>query len=125
MICIIIGVNSLSFARNYEFRPMQDVKVYIDCVQFKTDEDFYSFNGTTLVPMRALFEKLGAEIEWIQETKTVIAKTSDTFIELSIDCKIAKKDGKDIELAVEPKVINKATYIPLRFVAEAFNYEVD
>lgn len=125
IIYIVIGVGSLSFASAYEPKAIQDVKVYMDGIEFKTDQDFYSHNGTTLVPMRALFEELGAEVEWRQETKTIFAKTSDTFIELGIDRKIAKKDGKDIVLTVEPKLINKVTYVPLRFVAEALNYEVD
>lgn len=122
---IIIGVGSLSFASNYEPKAILDVRVYMDGIEFKTDQDFYNFNGTTLVPMRALFEELGAEVEWKQETKTIIAKTSDTLIELGIDSKIAKKDGKDIVLTVEPKLIDKVTYVPLRFVAEALNYDVD
>lgn len=124
-ISIIIGVGSLTFASAYEPKVIQDVKVYMDGIEFKIDQDFYSHNGTTLVPMRALFEELGAEVEWKQETKTIFAKTNDTFIELGIDRKIAKKDGKDIALTVEPKMINKVTYVPLRFVAEALNYEVD
>lgn len=122
---IIIGISSISFASTNGPKVILDVKVYIDGIEFKTDQDFYSLNGTTLVPMRAFFEKLGAEVEWIQETKTIIAKTSETLIELGIDRKIAKKDGKDIVLAVEPKLINKSTYVPLRFVAEALNFEVD
>ena len=124
-ISIIIGVGSLTFASAYEPKVIQDVKVYMDGIEFKIDQDFYSHNGTTLVPMRALFEELGAEVEWKQETKTIFAKTNDTFIELGIDRKIAKKDGKDIALTVEPKMINKVTYVPLRFVAEALNYEVN
>lgn len=125
IVFMVIGVNSFSFAGNCKLKGIPDVNIYIDGIKFETNEDFYSYNNTTLVPMRALFEELGADVEWIQETKTIIAKTGENCIELGIGQKTAKINGSNIELTVEPKLINKVTYLPLRFVSKALDYEVD
>lgn len=120
----ISGRNEI-FATSYTPKVIEGVKVYIDGVQFKTKEDFYNHKGTTLVPMRAFFEELGAEVNWNQDTQTVIANTNYKAIELGLGKNIAKVDGKEHALAVEPTLINNTTYIPLRFIAESLYFEVD
>jgi transglutaminase-like putative cysteine protease len=122
---MIIEGSSVAFAYNSAPQVIRDVKVYIDGVQFQTNEDFYNFNGTTLVPMRAFFEKLGAKVSWDTETQTVVADANGRIIELAINSKTAKINGEDKVLVVEPKLINDTTYVPLRFIAESLMYEVD
>lgn len=122
---IIVGGRGLVFADSTSPQPMEDVKVYIDGIQFQGNEDFYNFNGTSLVPMREFFEKLGAIVTWKQETQTVIATTSERRIELVINQKTAKINGKDQALLEEARLIKNTTYAPLRFIAEALMYEVD
>jgi hypothetical protein len=68
-------------------------------------------NGTTLVPMRAFFETLGAI-------------RGETTVQFIIGHKIAKVNGKSYELVVAPQIINGYTYVPLRFVGEVLGYEV-
>ncbi len=79
----------------------------------------------TLVPMRKLFEVLGAEISWSDETETVTAKKGDTVITIKIGDPIAKKNGADILLDQPAKLINDRTMVPVRFVAEALGATVD
>ncbi|MBT1278882.1 stalk domain-containing protein [Thermoanaerobacter sp. CM-CNRG TB177] len=81
-------------------------------------------NGTTLVPMRAFFETLGAKVNWEEKTKTVTAFRGETTVQFIIGHKIAKVNGKSYELVVAPQIINGYTYVPLRFVGEALGYEV-
>ncbi|MDK2815234.1 MAG: hypothetical protein PWP18_1147 [Thermoanaerobacter sp.] len=81
-------------------------------------------NGTTLVPMRAFFETLGAKVNWEEKTKTVTAFRGETTVQFIIGHKIAKVNGKSYELVVAPQIINGYTYVPLRFVGEVLGYEV-
>ncbi|MGH2330987.1 stalk domain-containing protein [Thermoanaerobacter mathranii] len=81
-------------------------------------------NGTTLVPMRAFFETLGARVNWEENTRTVTAFRDGTTVQLIIGYKIAKVNGKNYELIVAPQIINGYTYVPLRFVGEVLGYEV-
>ncbi|WP_434641837.1 stalk domain-containing protein [Thermoanaerobacterium thermosaccharolyticum] len=82
-------------------------------------------NGTTLVPMRAFFEALGAKVDWDQSTRTVAGTRDNTTVQLTIGSKIGKVNGQNHALAVEAQIINGYTYIPLRFVGEALGDEVN
>jgi len=80
--------------------------------------------GTTLVPMRAIFEELGAVVDWDPETWSVTATKDGRIISMTIGKRNAYVDGKEIALAVAPQVINGRTMVPLRFVSESLGAEV-
>jgi hypothetical protein len=85
-------------------------------------------NNRTMVPMRKIFEELGATINWNPDTKTVIANKDDTIIKLQINNKRAEKiiSGKttQINLDSEPIIINDRTLVPVRFIAESLEKQV-
>jgi len=81
-------------------------------------------NGRTLVPMRAIFEALGAGVEWDGATSTVTASVGDTEIQLVIGGK-AFKNGTAVNLDVPAKLYEGRTMVPLRFVSESLGAKVD
>ncbi|HWI63283.1 MAG TPA: copper amine oxidase N-terminal domain-containing protein [Symbiobacteriaceae bacterium] len=84
----------------------------------------YIVNSRTVVPMRALFEALGAKIEWNPDTFTVTATKGSKVIVLSVGKVQGKIDGKDYTLAVPPVLINSRTYVPVRFVIDALGLDI-
>ncbi len=84
-----------------------------------------SIAGRTLVPLRGVFEAIGAYVEWNPQLKMVTARKEDEEIQLTIGGKIAKKNGAEIEIDVAPRVINGTTMVPLRFIAEALGAKVN
>lgn len=82
-------------------------------------------NGTTLVPMRAIFEAMGATVDWNNDTKTVTSVKGDTTISLTLNKNTATVNGKEISLAVPAKLINENTMVPLRFVSESLGADVN
>ena len=83
-------------------------------------------NGTTLLPMRFVAEKVvGGKVDWDSKTKTVTMEKGDTVIKVTIGSKIAVVNGKQIELLVAPIIKNDSTLIPLRFFSENFDVKVD
>ncbi len=101
------------------------VTVYLDGEKIKFDQLPVIENGRTLVPLRAIFDALGAEIAWDGNTQTVTAKKSETEIKLTIDSKTAYKNGEMINLDVPAKLISGRTMVPARFVADCFGVNVD
>ncbi len=81
-------------------------------------------NGRTLVPLRAIFEKIGASVEWNGDTQTVVATKDNTTISLTINNTTATKNGTAITLDVPAKIINGRTLVPVRFVADCFGVDV-
>ncbi|MCX6341003.1 MAG: copper amine oxidase N-terminal domain-containing protein [Fimbriimonadales bacterium] len=81
--------------------------------------------GRTMVPFRPLFESLGADVEYDLIHKQVTAEKENVRFELMIGEKVAKRNGAEIRMEVAPVLIKGTTFVPLRFVAEALDAEVD
>ena len=85
-------------------------------------------NGRTMVPAREFFEELGAKVSWNNDTRSVIIQYEDTEIVLTINSRTVKIGSETATIALSdpaPKIINDKTMIPVRFVAEAFGFEVE
>ena len=73
----------------------------------------------TLVPLRAIFEALNAEVNWDDETRTVTATREENTMELKIGEPKYKVNGEEKELEVPAQIKNNRTLVPLRVVAES------
>ena len=74
---------------------------------------------------RTILEALGATVEWDGESKTVTATKDDITIILRIGSTSASVNGKEKTLLLAPEIINDSTMIPIRFVSEELNMNVD
>lgn len=101
-----------------------EITVLINGVKQNFPQPALMKDGSTLVPMRAVFEALGATIKWDQATQTVTATKGDTTIMLMIGKPTAFVNGKAVALSVPGQIINESTYVPLRFVGEALGNKV-
>lgn len=108
-----------------ELKKYAIVAVYLDGQKIAFDQVPFIENGRTLVPVRAIFENLGATVEWNGDTQTVTATKSDTSVSLTIDNTVANKNGEEITLDVPAKVIGGRTFVPLRFVSDCFGVNVE
>lgn len=77
-----------------------------------------------LVPMRTIFESMGAEVKWDNETRTIVAKKESTVISIKLGSSKAVVNGKTIELPAPAVIENGVTMVPLRFVSESFGTNV-
>ncbi|MDF2715878.1 MAG: copper amine oxidase N-terminal protein [Paenibacillus sp.] len=84
----------------------------------------YMVDGRTMVPLRAIFERLNATVEWDDVTKSVTATKNTTTVWLAIGQTDAKIGDKPATLDVPPMLINGNTFVPLRFVSEALGAQV-
>ena len=82
-------------------------------------------NDRTLLPVRAIVEKMGGTVEWNGETQEVTLNYGEDEIRLVIDSTTAYLNGEAQTLDVAPTVINDRTMLPIRFIAESFKFNVD
>jgi hypothetical protein len=83
-------------------------------------------NGRTLVPFRAIFEALGATVNWNNDVQQVTAQKGDTHVSLIIGDKNMLVNYKMlVALDVAPKIVDSRTLVPLRAISEALNAQVD
>jgi len=82
-------------------------------------------DGRTLVPMRGIFEAMGMELGWDEQTQKVTATGADKTIELTIGDTKAFVNGQEIILDVPAEIMSGRTMVPVRFIAESSGYRVD
>lgn len=93
--------------------------------------DYYGVinkKGTAFVPLRYLSEQFDAEVKWTEGSKRIVVVNDLTGEEivLTIGSKQAVVGGKTVQLS-GPVFVHKdgATYVPLRFLAEALGATVE
>lgn len=94
------------------------IKIYIDGDPVDFGAEPVMEEGTTLVPFRVLFEKLGFAVAWDGAERKVTARKAGLTIELPLDGNTAIVNGQPLAMAVPPFIRGNITYVPLRFVAE-------
>jgi len=89
------------------------------------DVEPVNVNNRVFVPFRAIFEKMGADVQWDESTRTVTATRGNTTVQLVIGSTTARVNGQARTLDAAPFIQNGRTLVPLRFVSEAFGAEVE
>lgn len=80
--------------------------------------------GRVLVPLRGLFESLGADVLYNSATRNIKATAGSRTVELTLGERQAFIDGQQVYLDVAANTISGRTMVPLRFVSEALGAEV-
>lgn len=101
------------------------INLVIEGHMIKLDQTPVIENGRVLVPLRGIFEELGAEIEWDGSTNTIEGKKENTSVKLKIGSKMAYVNSKEIKLEVPGKLIKGRTMVPVRFIAESLGVKVN
>lgn len=103
----------------------QDIGVSVDGkkVEFSGQKPA-SVNGRVLVPLRGVFEQMGAFVQWVPQSQTVTAASGSTNIGLVIGSTTAMVNGKAMTLDVPAQLVNGRTMVPLRFLSEALGAQV-
>lgn len=112
-------------AASVQQAQFEEVNVTIDGVLQKFPQSAILYKGSTMVPMRGVFEALKAEVKWDGATQTVTATKGDTTIKLTIGNNYAYVNDQKVALTAEAIIVNGSTMVPLRFVAEALGAKVE
>ena len=102
-----------------------DITVELNGEELEFDQPPIIVDNRTLVPLRVIFEALGATVDWEQETQTVYSELYGTTISLKIGDDVMYKNGSPIKLDVPARVVNNRTLVPIRAIAEAYGASVD
>lgn len=121
---IVISIISI-FLLNTVLASEQDVSVFYNNTEIGFDVKPIVENDRVLVPMRKIFEVIGAKVDWDVLSNTAYATKNEIEIAITIDNDIMLRNNETIVLDVMPRLIEDRTMIPLRAVSEAFGAEVN
>lgn len=113
-----------------------DISVELDGSVITFDVNPQIIDGRTMVPLRKIFEEIGALVKWDNDTQTVTARKSSKTITLSIgsaELSIDKGDTDDagnpvletVTLDVPAQIVSGRTLVPARAISESFGLNVD
>jgi len=105
----------------------ESVTVYLDNELIQFDIEPRIVNGRTMVPMRAIFEKLGATVNWDETTNTASAYNYNEHKGVTItigEMYLTDYQNKKVNLDVAAFVENGRTLVPLRAISESFKCNV-
>lgn len=100
------------------------VTVIVNGQKLASDVPAQIINGRTMVPLRAIFEALGATVDWNDATKTVNSTKGSTSVSLTIGVSKITVNGTAKALDVAPVIIEGRTLVPARAIAEAYGANV-
>ena len=97
---------------------INDVNYSINGEGKKMDAKPFIKNDRTLVPLRFIVEAIGGEVNWDNDNRLVTVNSKGKNIELPIDSKTIKIDGKDVNIDQAAIIKGDRTFVPIRFIAE-------
>ena len=117
VLAIFFGMSATAFASG-------DVRVEFNAMEVEFDQPAVISENRTLVPLRKIFELLGAEVSWDEGTRTAISEKDGKKVTISIGSRQMYVNGEPKELDVPAKIINNRTLVPLRAISEAYTCDV-
>ena len=124
---LLIGATSVS---------ADEISVELDGNPIEFDVKPEIIDGRTMVPLRKIFEEIGATVKWDNDTQTVSARKNKKTITLSIDSADLQIDKGDtdeegnpiyetVTLEVPAQIVSGRTLVPARAISESFGLDVD
>lgn len=128
VLCFCLATTSLMYSPSESIYADNNISIYINGQALKTDKECFILNGRTFVPIRAVVEELGANVEWDEVYRTVSITKGDSNIKLYIDNRLfGYKENSQMKYDVSdvaPIIKNDTTYVPLRLVGNALGLDV-
>ncbi len=118
VLCTLLSGSVVAFADS-------DITVYLDDKLLTFDVNPQIIDGRTMVPMRKIFESLGAVVTWDESSRTVTGKKGDTTVNVTIDSNVLFKNSVPKALDVAPVIVDGRTLVPVRAIAESFDCKVE
>ncbi|ANX00008.1 peptidase S41 [Thermoclostridium stercorarium subsp. thermolacticum DSM 2910] len=101
-----------------------EIRVYVNDTEVAVDVPPFFVKSFTLVPVRAVFEALGAKVQWDDSAKTVVI-TRGNEVRVQPGNRIAMVNNVPYIMEVPAVGVNGRVMVPVRFVSEALGARVD
>ena len=123
--CMILLAGASAGCVTHSYAAQGSIPVFVDGQQLEAEAEPEIKNNITFVPMRAVFERLGADVAWNQARKDIRAEKGFDTVLLKIGSRTGIVNSDVSSLAAAPYIKSGSTMVPLRFVSEALHCDVN
>ena len=117
-IMLILGVSCVASAQS-------DIQVILDGRIIEFDQPPVIISDRTMVPMRAIYEALGAEVNWDAESRTASGTKTGITVSFTIDEALVDINYNEREIDAPATIVSDRTLVPVRALAEGFGLKVE
>lgn len=121
---VSIGMGLLLLAGAGQANAATPVNVVVDGTPMSLSKPAVTMNGYTIIPMKDIFERLGASVSWDGDNEIVTAQKEEINVQLKIGSPVAQINGVSYLLPVKAQIFEGRTMVPLRFVSQALGCHI-
>jgi len=116
---VLALVAAISVAAPTQSGAQGMIRVFVDGQPVNFDVPPTVIQGRVLVPLRGIFERLGATVDYNAANQHILAVRGGQTVELTVGSRQAAVNNQPQLLDVPAFTINGRTMVPLRFISEA------
>ena len=102
-----------------------EARVELNCMEIEFDQPAIISENRTLVPVRKIFETLGAHVDWNDASRTAVSQKDGKVVSITVGSSVMYVNDKAVELDVPAKIVNNRTLVPVRAISEAYDCRVE
>lgn len=127
---ILLTFFSLTFVTSNAAIATDEIHIIINGspIELPKDNSILNENGRVLLPLRILLNNLGISdqnISWDNNSKTVYFKNTESSVVIRAESIFAMINENTFKLDTPAKLYNNRLYLPLRFISQSLNMEVE
>ncbi len=102
-----------------------EIRVLLDGAAIEFDQTPVIISDRTMVPVRAIYEALGADVEWDAATRTASGMKNGIKVSFTIDTPTVSINYNEKTIDAPAVIVSDRTLVPVRALAEGFGVKVD
>lgn len=102
-----------------------EIRVKLNGEEVAFDQGPILVDEKPMIPLRAVFEKMGASISWDNDTETVVAMCRDTIVMIQIGNEKMFKLDEAIVLETPAMLVNDRTLIPVHAITDIWGCNIE
>lgn len=104
------------FVGNKEYKLNEELK--------EMDTEVFTENGRTMLPVRFIIEALNGDVNWDEQTSTVLIGYKNHNIQIPIGSEKMLVDGREIYMDSKSILKDGRTFVPIRYIVEQIGIKI-
>ncbi|MDW7671877.1 MAG: stalk domain-containing protein [Bacillota bacterium] len=109
------------------FTPVwaSDISIDVAGVALPPETQAEILDGRVMLQMNEVFRALGAEVQWVEASRTILINRNQQVLSMSLDEGTVQTPEGLMLIEPSPYISEGRTMVPLRFISELLGYQVD